>query len=346
LPPLSSPPYATFAGHINAHYRSSGSAAIDLFSFGISAAPMHAPTPNIVPASHSDQRRERVGLLCGLAAYAAWGILPVYFKALANVAPMMIVAHRVVWSLAALLLLVTMLKGWPAVAAAARNRRVVVTLAISATLIAVNWLLYVYAINSGHVLAGSLGYYLNPLANIMLGRFFLGEILSKRQWTAVAIAAAGVAVLAAGALDTLWLSLTLCFSFATYGLLRKQVAVDSLSGLTIETVILTPVALGFLLFQAAIGAEMFGRSDGDVVLLLAAGVISTTPLLLFTEAARRLPYATVGMLQFIAPTIQFLLAVLVYDEAFTRSHAVAFTAIWIAVALYISGIVAQRRKVA
>jgi len=239
--------------------------------------------------------------------------------------------------------LVTLLKGWPAVRDAARNRKALATLALTATLIAVNWLLYVFAINSGHIMAGSLGYYLTPLANILLGRFFLAEHLSKRQWTAVGIAAGGVAVLATGALDTLWLSLTLCFSFATYGLLRKQVAVDSISGLTIETIILAPIAMIYLLYEATRGTAMFGESGSDVALLIAAGIISTTPLLLFTEAARRLPYATVGMLQFIAPTVQFLLAVLAYGEAFTRTHAIAFAAIWVAVALYMSGILAQRR---
>ncbi len=300
---------------------------------------MNAPAPS----AKIDHHRARIGLWCGLSAYAAWGVLPIYFKALASVSPLLIVAHRIVWSLAALALLVTLLKGWPAVSAAVRNRKALLTLALTATLIAVNWLLYVYAINSGHILAGSLGYYLNPLANILLGRFFLGEQLSKRQWTAVGIAAIGVAVLATGALDTLWLSLTLCFSFATYGLLRKRVAVDSLSGLTIETVILAPLAIVYLLFESSRGVALFGQDGGDAALLLAAGVISTTPLLLFTEAARRLPYATVGMLQFIAPTVQFLLAVLMFGEAFSRTHAVAFAAIWIAVALYMSGMIARRR---
>jgi chloramphenicol-sensitive protein RarD len=299
---------------------------------------MNAPAP----APTIDQRRARIGLFCGLGAYAAWGVLPVYFKALANVSPLLIVAHRIVWSLVALALLVTLLKGWPAVQAAARNPKARTTLALTATLIAVNWLLYVYAINSGQILAGSLGYYLNPLANILLGRFFLRETLSPRQWAAVAIAAAGVAVLAAGALDTLWLSLTLCFSFATYGLLRKRVAVDSLSGLTVETMILAPLALLYLFYGASRGSAMFGETGSDAALLLAAWVVSTIPLLLFTEAARRLPYATVGMLQFIAPTVQFLLAVLVYDEPVTLAHAIAFAAIWAAVALYMSGMLAKR----
>ena len=291
-----------------------------------------------------DLSRARIGLLCGLFAYAAWGVLPIYFKALDGVSAVLIVAHRVVWSLVALAVLVSVMKGWGAVRAALRNRRALVTLTVTAGLIAVNWLLYVYAINSGHILAGSLGYYLNPLANILLGRFFLSESLSKRQWTAVAIAGAGVAVLAAGALETLWISLTLCFSFATYGLLRKQVAVDSLSGLTVETVMLTPLALAYLWFEADRGVAVFGATDAHLVLLLAAGVISTTPLLLFTEAARRLAYSTVGMLQFIAPTVQFLLAVLVYGEAVTTAHAIAFAAIWTAVALYMSAMVGQAAR--
>ena len=288
-------------------------------------------------------RNARIGLGCGLVAYAAWGVLPIYFKALADVPPLLIVAHRIVWSLVALTLLVTALRGWPPVRAALANRRALATLVITATLIAVNWLLYVYAINSGHILAGSLGYYLNPLANILLGRFFLHEALSKRQWAAVAIAAAGVMVLALGALDTLWISLTLCLSFATYGLLRKRVAVDSLSGLMIETMILAPLALAYLFYQAVAGVTVFGASDGDALLLVGAGVISTVPLLLFTEAARRLAYSTVGMLQFIAPTVQFLLAVLLYNEPFTRAHAIAFAAIWAAVALFMSAMIAQRR---
>jgi len=333
----------TFIGCVtnrfNARYAKAGSLAIDLFDIGTSAAPMNAPAP----ISSIQQRHARIGLFFGLGAYALWGVLPVYFKALANVAPMLIVAHRIVWSLVALALLVTVLKAWPAVRSAIRDRKALVTLALTATLIAVNWLLYVYAINSGHILAGSLGYYLNPLANILLGRFFLRETLSRRQWAAVAIAAGGVAVLAAGALDTLWLSLTLCFSFATYGLLRKRVAVDSLSGLTVETMILAPLALLYLGYEASRGSAIFGETGSDAALLLAAGVISTIPLLLFTEAARRLPYATVGMLQFIAPTVQFLLAVLVYGEAVTIAHAIAFTAIWVAVALYMSGMLAQRK---
>ena len=301
---------------------------------------MNAP-PTVEAAAA--RRHARTGLVCGLFAYALWGVLPVYFKALHEVPALLIVAHRIVWSLVALGLLVSALRGWAPVRAALRDRRALTTLAVSAALIAVNWLLYVYAINSGHIRAGSLGYYLNPLANILLGRFFLGEPLSRRQWTAVAIAGAGVGVLAIGALDTLWISLMLCFSFATYGLMRKKIAVDSLSGLTVETVLLAPFAIAYIGFVGATGAATFGSSSTDAALLVAAGVVSTVPLLLFTEAARRLPYSTVGMLQFIAPTVQFLLAVLAYGEPVTTAHSIAFAAIWSAVALYMSGMIAARR---
>src|SRR4030095_15103521 len=176
---------------------------------------------------------------------------------------------------------------------------------------------YLCAPTSGHILAGSLGYYLNPLANILLGRFILNERLTKVKWAAVGIAAAGIAVLAAGALGKLWISLTLCFSFATYGLLRNIIHVESLPALTVETALLFPIALGWLLLGGAEGRPMFGAGGTETSLLMAAGIVSTVPLLCFTAAARRLAYSTRGMLQFIAPTLQFLCAVVIYKETFT-----------------------------
>ena len=303
---------------------------------------MNAPPPDPELVA----RRTRAGLLYGLAAYGLWGVLPIYFKLLQAVPAIDIVAHRIVWSLIALALLVTALRGWGEVRAAIRRRRTLGLLMLSAMLIGVNWLLYVYAINSGHILAGSLGYYLNPLANILLGRFILKETLSRLQWAAVAIAAAGISVLLAGALGTLWISLTLCFSFATYGLIRKTIAVDSVAGLTIETMLLAPLAISWLLLGGASAGSEFGSDTTQTALLVATGVISTIPLLCFTAAARRLPYATVGMLQFVAPTLQFALAVALYGEPFTRAHAIAFGAIWTALILYVIALVGQRRRAA
>ena len=287
--------------------------------------------------------RARAGFFYGLAAYGLWGVLPVYFKWLQAVPPVDIVAHRIVWSLIVLVILVTLARAWDQIRAAVQSRKAMAMLFVTAVLIGTNWLLYVYAINSGHILAGSLGYYLNPLANILLGRFILKERLTKMQWAAVAIAAGGIAVLAMGALGTLWISLTLCFSFATYGLLRKVIHVESLAGLTVETGILVPLALGWLMLGGAQGRPMFGTDEQETILLMAAGIVSTVPLLCFTAAARRLAYSTVGMLQFIAPTLQFLLAVAVYDEPFTTAHAIAFGCIWTALLLYVSSMIRDRR---
>ena len=298
---------------------------------------------NATSPQQSAESRTRSGILYGLAAYGLWGILPIYFKWLQAVPSVDIVAHRIVWSLIVLAALVSAARAWDQIRSALRNRKTMSLLLLTALLIGTNWLLYVYAINSGHILAGSLGYYLNPLANILLGRFILKERLTKLQWTAVAIAAGGIAVLAMGALGTLWISLTLCFSFATYGLLRKIVHVESLAGLTVETAMLFPLALGWLLIGGTEGRPMLGTNGQETMLLMAAGVVSTVPLLCFTAAARRLAYSTVGMLQFIAPTLQFLLAVAVYDEPFTTSHAIAFGCIWTALILYVSSMVRDRR---
>lgn len=291
----------------------------------------------------AEARRARTGFFYGLAAYGLWGVMPVYFKWLKAVPSIDIVAHRVVWSLLVLVALVAAAKAWSQVLEAVRSRKALAILFMTALLIGSNWLLYVYAINSGHILAGSLGYYLNPLANILLGRFILKERLTRLQWAAVAIAATGIAVLAAGALGTLWISLALCFSFATYGLLRKIIHVESLAGLTVETSLLFPIALGWLLLGGAIGQPM-GPGGNEAMLLVAAGIVSTVPLLCFTAAARRLAYSTVGMLQFIAPTLQFLLAVAIYDEPFTRAHAMAFGCIWTALALYLWSMIRSARE--
>ena len=284
----------------------------------------------LAPAT-SDPRK---GLAAGIAAYTMWGVLPIYFKLLAGVPATAIVAHRIVWSMLALVLLAAVTAGWGAIRVAVAHRPTLKLLAATSVLIAINWLVYVYAINSGHILAGSLGYYLNPLANILLGRFVLKEPLSRLQWLALAIAACGVAVLAVGALSHLWISLTLCVSFATYGLLRKIAHVDSGAGLAIETGFLFPLAVAWLLLTSA-SQPIWGTTTNQTVLLVLAGVVSTAPLLLFTAAARRLRYSTLGILQFIAPTLQFLVAVLLYDEPMTTAHQIAFAAIWTAATLYL-----------
>ena len=292
------------------------------------------------PARKSDSR----GFLYGIAAYGFWGVLPVYFKQLPHVPPIDVVAHRILWSVPLLLALLAFTGSMASLRSAWGNRRLIALLALTAVLIAVNWLLYIYAITNGHILAGSLGYYLNPLANVLLGRFVLKERLGVLQWSAVGLAGAGIAALAVGALGQLWISLGLCLSFATYGLLRKMAPVDSPTGLTIETLLLLPFAIIWLAVGLASGQPSMGATGHDRVLLFAAGIVSTTPLLLFTAAARKLPYSTLGMLQFIAPTLQFLLAVGLYGEPFTTAHAVAFGAIWAGLLLYLAGVIRAARR--
>jgi chloramphenicol-sensitive protein RarD len=295
--------------------------------------------------SSSEQGREqhpRRGFLFGVAAYGLWGVLPVYFKLIEILPAVDIVAHRILWSLPFLALIILLSRGWPKVAAAIRDRRTIGILFVTSLLIGGNWLLYVYAVTSDRILAASFGYYLNPLANVLLGRFVLHERLNRLQWTAVAIAAAGISVLAAGALSQLWISLTLCATFALYGLLRKIVAADAVTGLAVETGILFPFALLWLAGRYSAGAPVMGTNEMLTVLLLLAGVVSTTPLILFTAAAKRLQYSTLGMLQFIAPTLQFLVALL-YGEHITVAHVIAFPAIWTALALYVSALLRAPR---
>ena len=284
----------------------------------------------------------RTGFALGLLAYALWGILPLYFKAIEVLPATDIVAHRVIWSLPFLAVLIAITRAWPKVLSAIVERRTVGILFVTALLIGGNWLLYVYSVTSGRILAASFGYYLNPLANVLLGRFVLHEKLNRLQWTAVGIAAGGISVLAAGALGQLWISLTLCATFALYGLLRKIVAADAVTGLAIETAILFPVALVWLGWRYSTGAAVMGTSEILTVLLLLAGIVSTTPLLLFTAAAKRLQYSTLGMLQFIAPTLQFLVALL-YGERITIAHVIAFPAIWIALGLYVTALLRAPR---
>ena len=288
-----------------------------------------------------DRDHPNSGFFYGLGAYGLWGILPIYFKLIPSVSAFAIVSHRVVWSLPFLAVLVLAIRGWDKFAPIFRDRRTILILLLSSAMIGVNWVLYTWSVVSGHILAASFGYYLNPLANVLLGRFVLHERLSKLQWTAVAIAGAGVSVLALGALDQLWISLTLCVSFALYGLLRKVVKADALTGLAFETMVLAPLAIGYLLFLGA--GQAWAATDGQNALLLLAGIATTTPLLLFTLAARRLPYSTLGMLQFLAPTLQFLIAVLLYGEAFTLAHAIAFGAIWTALAFYVTSLMTKAR---
>src|SRR5687768_2994289 len=282
-----------------------------------------------------DQSRRRAGLMLGVGAYLLWGVMPLYFKAIDRVAPTEIVAHRIVWSALFLAALATIWRRWGAIRAAVGTPKVLMTLMATSLLIAINWLVYIYAVVSDHVLEGSLGYYLNPLVNVLLGVVLLKERLTRPQVFATLLAAAGVAVLAAGAGSGLWISLTLAASFALYGFVRKVAPVDSVEGLAIETALLAPVALGWLIWLRQTNELGMGRFGTDVDILLAlGGAVTAIPLLMFTAAARRLPYSMLGFLQYIAPSLQFLLAVLAFGEPLTTPHVICFAAIWTALAIF------------
>jgi len=277
----------------------------------------------------------RAGLLYGLGAYAIWGVLPLYFKLLSEVSATEIVAHRIIWSLVFLALLATAWRRWNAIRAAFASRRVMGAMALTALLIAINWLIYIWAVINGHVLAGSLGYYLNPLVNVLLGVAILKERLTRAQIGAVFLAGAGVALLALRAGGDLWISLSLALSFGLYGFVRKIAPVDALEGLAIETAILTPASIGWILVLEMQATGGFGAYAASTeILLVVGGAVTAMPLLLFNAAAKRLPYSTLGFLQYLAPTLQFLLAVAAFGEPFTRAHALCFGAIWAALAIF------------
>jgi chloramphenicol-sensitive protein RarD len=285
------------------------------------------------------------GGLYATAAFGTWGLAPLYWKEVAGVPGLELIAHRVAWSVPILVGLVAVRRRLPEVVAAFRDPRHLRLLAVTAVLVGVNWLVFVLAILADRVLEASLGYYVNPLLVVLLGVTFLGERLSRLQGVAVAFAAAGVAWLTVASGGVPWISLLLAGTFAVYGLLRKVAGVDALVGLTVETLLLVPVAGGALLVLAAQGrGALVTGSLPQVALLACSGLLTTLPLLWFTNAARRLRYVTLGFFQYLAPTGQLLLAVLAFGEPFGRDRAVAFALIGAAVALYLLDSVRTARR--
>jgi chloramphenicol-sensitive protein RarD len=277
----------------------------------------------------------RAGLVYGLAAYLWWGFVPIYFKLVAAVPAIEVLGHRIVWSCAFLAVLIAWQRRWHEVWTAMRMGRVVGVLVASTLLVGTNWFVFIWAVEHNQVLQASLGYFINPLVSVLLGMIFLRERLRAWQAAALVLVAAGVVNLAIAHGVLPWISLVLALSFGGYGLLRKIVNVGALAGLMVETAILTPlgiwlVARGMLRDLAPITshqAQLYG-------ILLLAGVVTTLPLIWFTNAARRLRLATMGFLQYVGPTCQFLLAVFLFNETFTRAHGITFSCIWLAVAIY------------
>jgi chloramphenicol-sensitive protein RarD len=280
-----------------------------------------------------DERR--LGVASGLAAYAMWGLFPLYFPLLEPAGGVEIVAHRVVWSVVFVALLLTAMRRWGHVRAAVTDRRTLLVLAGAAVLIAANWLIFVYGVNSGHVVETSLGYFINPLVSVLLGVVVFGERLRRLQWVAVGIAAVAVAVLTVDYGRPPWIALSLAATFGLYGLMKKLVRVEAAPGLFLETLLVLLPALGVLAFLHADGTGTFGDAGtGHALLLVSSGIATAVPLLLFAAAARRIPLSTVGLLQYLTPLMQLSVGIFVYDEPMPPARLAGFAIVWLALAVF------------
>jgi chloramphenicol-sensitive protein RarD len=271
----------------------------------------------------------QIGMLYAAAAYILWGLFPIYFKALQNVSPLEILWHRIAWAFVFLLMVLAVRRQWSWIAKVARRPRVLSGFAASSVLLSVNWYIYIWSVNSGHVVDASLGYFMNPLVTVFLGFLLLNEQLRPMQWAAIALAASGVGWLTWQAGHLPWIGLSLAVSFGFYGLLRKTAALGALEGLSLETFLLFPIAFGYLAWLAFHHQNAFlNASVGTRGLLMAAGPITAIPLLLFAAAARRIPMSMLGLLQYLTPTLQLLIGVWMYDEPFTGERALGYAVIW------------------
>ena len=276
----------------------------------------------------------RTGSIYATAAFVFWGLTPIYYKLLPHVPPAEILAHRVVWSVVFGALFVSVSRSWPAVRTSLGDWRILRALALTAALVSTNWLVYIWAIANDQVMSTSLGYYINPLVNVLLGMLFLGEKLNRARGIAVALAVVGTTSLAVDVGSLPWVSLTLAFSFGFYGLIRKRLGLPGIAALFVETLLVAPLALIALAWFHRDGHGAFGADLTTSLLLVLAGPVTLLPLLWFAEAARRLPLVTVGFFQYLGPTLTFLLATLVYGEQFTLAWAITFILIWSALAVF------------
>jgi chloramphenicol-sensitive protein RarD len=278
------------------------------------------------------------GVLYAALAFFCWGLFPLYFHAIGEVPPMEILAHRMLWSLLFLAIVLAVRRQWKWLPDVLARPKVIGAFIASALLLSTNWLIYIWSVNNGHVLDASLGYFINPLVNVLLGLLVLKEKLRRGQWLAIGIAAAGVAWLTWQAGQLPWIALLLAASFGAYGLLRKTAALAALEGLSFETMLLFPVAAAYVIWLTVHGSNTFINTPSDTtrLLLIAAGPITAIPLLLFAAGARRIPLSVLGMLQYLSPTMQMLLGLWVFHEAFSAARLIGFIVIWSALAIYVA----------
>jgi chloramphenicol-sensitive protein RarD len=275
------------------------------------------------------------GILNGIAAYVLWGVFPIYWKLLHDVPAIQVIGHRVSWSFALLILFIVFTKQWKEFRSAALIPKTLAIYSIAGVLLTINWLIYVWGVNAGFIVETSLGYFINPLISVLLGVIFLHERLRPAQWIPVALATAGVTYLTIAYGHLPWIALSLAFSFGFYGFVKKLAPLGSLYGLTLETGIVFPIALLYLAFVGLNGTGAFFHEGAQVdLLLISAGIVTTIPLLMFASAARQIPLTVVGLLQYIAPTMQFLIGVFLYKEPFDHAHLMGFGIVWIALIIF------------
>jgi chloramphenicol-sensitive protein RarD len=287
----------------------------------------------------------RKGLLFGTAAYALWGMFPLYWPLLEPAGAVEILAHRIVWSALTMAVLVLLLRRTPAVVAAFRHRRSLLLLTVAAVVISVNWATYIYGVNNDRVVEAALGYFINPLVTVMMGVLVLGERLRRLQWIALGIASLAVVVLTIDYGRPPWVALVLAFSFGTYGLAKKQAGVGPIESLTIETLVLAPIALSYVAWLVATGASNFGsHGTGHSLLFTTTGIVTAIPLMLFGAAAIRVPLVALGLLQYLAPIIQFALGVLLFREDMPVGRWIGFGLVWVALAIFTVETINHRRR--
>ena len=283
----------------------------------------------------------------GIAAYLLWGVFPIYWKLLHNVPAMQVIGHRISWSFVLLMLFIVFTKQWKEFRAAALTPRTLVLYSIAGVLLTINWLVYVWGVNAGFIVETSLGYFINPLISVLLGVIFLYERLRPAQWIPVALATAGVIYLTVSYGHLPWIALSLAFSFGFYGFVKKLAPLGSLYGLTLETGIVFPCALLYLVFVSLNGTGAFFQEGASTdLLLIGTGVVTTIPLLMFASAAKQIPLTVVGLLQYIAPTLQFLIGVFLYKEPFDHAHLIGFGIVWVALIIFwVENFIANRMPV-
>ncbi|MBY7783230.1 EamA family transporter RarD [Vibrio fluvialis] len=292
-----------------------------------------------------EQQNAKKGVILAISAYTMWGIAPIYFKAISSVSALEILSHRVIWSFFLLAALLHFGRQWRSVVSVFRDKKKMVYLLTTALLVGGNWLIFIWAVNANHMLDASLGYYINPLLNVVLGMLFLGERLRKLQWFAVALAAIGVAIQLVVFGSVPIVAFSLAITFGLYGLLRKKVGVNAQTGLFIETLVLVPAAAIYLLWIADSATSSMLANDWHLnLLLISAGIVTTLPLLCFTGAATKLKLSTLGFFQYIGPSLMFLLAVLVYGENFSADKTITFAFIWSALVIFSVDGLTQGRK--